>query len=198
MVPQLKRQGKPPCSFHFIQDSFNSFNKPTFWLPRWLSGKESACQAGDRGSILGSGRSPGKGNGNPLQCPCLENPMVGGAWWATLHGIMRELDMPERLNSNKPALMDCGSLWGSSRVSTHLLLLSLFSHRVVSDSATPWTTVCQAPLSSTISQSLLKFISIESVMLPNHLLCFHLLLWPSVFPFKKSNYQFDDAPYNVH
>ena len=90
----------------------------------------------DESSIPGSGRSPGKGNGNPLQCPCLENPMVGGAWWATLHGIMRELDMPERLNSNKPALMDCGSLWGSSRVSTHLLLLSLFSHRVVSDSET--------------------------------------------------------------
>ena len=47
-------------------------------LPRWLSGKESACNAGaagDMGSIPGSGRSPGEGRGNPLQCSCLENPM---------------------------------------------------------------------------------------------------------------------------
>ena len=43
-------------------------------LPRWHSGKESACQAGDMGLISGSGRSPGEGNGNPLQYSCLENP----------------------------------------------------------------------------------------------------------------------------
>ena len=43
-------------------------------LPRWLSGKESACQAGDMGSIPGLGRSPGEGNGNPLQYSCLGNP----------------------------------------------------------------------------------------------------------------------------
>ena len=46
-------------------------------------GKESACEAGDPGSILGSGISPGEGNGNPLQDSCLENPMDRGAWWAT-------------------------------------------------------------------------------------------------------------------
>ena len=45
-------------------------------------GKESACSAGDLGSIPGQGRSPGEGNGNPLQYPCLENPMDRGAWWA--------------------------------------------------------------------------------------------------------------------
>ena len=44
-------------------------------LPRWLSGKESACQAGDAGSIPGSGRSPGEGNGKRLQYSCLENPL---------------------------------------------------------------------------------------------------------------------------
>ena len=44
--------------------------------------KVSACNVGDLGSIPGSGRSPGEGNGNPLQYSCLENPMVGGAWWA--------------------------------------------------------------------------------------------------------------------
>ena len=43
-------------------------------------GKESACNAGDPGLIPGLGRSPGEGNGNPLQYSCLENPMEGGAW----------------------------------------------------------------------------------------------------------------------
>jgi len=45
-------------------------------LPRWLSGKESACNAGDPGSIPRLGRSPGEGNGNPLQYSCLENPLT--------------------------------------------------------------------------------------------------------------------------
>ena len=45
--------------------------------------KASACNVGDLGSIPGSGRSPGEGNGNPLQYSCLENPTDRGAWWAT-------------------------------------------------------------------------------------------------------------------
>ena len=49
--------------------------------------KESASSAGDPGLIPGSGRSPGEGNGNPLQYSCLENPMDGGAWLATVHGV---------------------------------------------------------------------------------------------------------------
>ena len=51
--------------------------------------KESACSAGDSGLIPGSGRSPGKRNGNPLQYSCLENPMDRGTWWATVHGVAR-------------------------------------------------------------------------------------------------------------
>ena len=47
----------------------------TTGLPQWLSGKESTCSAGNMDSIPGSRRSPGKGNGNPLQYVCLENPM---------------------------------------------------------------------------------------------------------------------------
>ena len=47
----------------------------------------SACNAGDPGSIPGLGRSPGEGNGNPLQYSCLENPTDRGAWWATVHGV---------------------------------------------------------------------------------------------------------------
>ena len=52
-------------------------------FPHSSVGKESACNAGDLGSIPGSGRSPGEGNDNPLQYSCLENPMDRGAWWAT-------------------------------------------------------------------------------------------------------------------
>ena len=51
--------------------------------------KASACNAGDLGSISGSGSSPGEGNGNPLQYSCLENPKDGGAWWATVHGVAK-------------------------------------------------------------------------------------------------------------
>ena len=51
--------------------------------------KTSACNTGDLGSIPGLGRSPGEGNGNPLLYSCLENPMVEGAWWATVHGVAK-------------------------------------------------------------------------------------------------------------
>ena len=50
---------------------------------------ESACKVGDPDSITGSGSFPGEGNGNPLQYSCLENPMDGGAWQATVHGVVK-------------------------------------------------------------------------------------------------------------
>ena len=53
------------------------------------SGSESACNTGDLGSIPGSGRSPGEGNGYPLPYSCLENSMDRGAWWATVMGSER-------------------------------------------------------------------------------------------------------------
>ena len=63
-------------------------------------GKESACNAGDAGdlgSISGSGRFPGVGNGNLLQYSCLENPMDRGAWWATVQRKgLKEVDRIER------------------------------------------------------------------------------------------------------
>ena len=65
-------------------------------LPWWLSGKESACNAGDMGSIPGSGKSPGGGHGNPLQYSCLENPMDSRAWWASPYGC-KELDVTEMI-----------------------------------------------------------------------------------------------------
>ena len=62
-------------------------------LPLRLNSKESACSAGaarDVGSIPGSGRSPGEGNGYPLQY-CLENPMDRGVWWATVPEVSKSL-----------------------------------------------------------------------------------------------------------
>ena len=56
-------------------------------FPGGSDGKESACDAGDLGSIPGLGRSPGEGNGNPLQCSGLEIPIDVGAWQATVHGV---------------------------------------------------------------------------------------------------------------
>ena len=58
-------------------------------FPCSLVGKESACSAGDPGSIPGLGRSPGEGNGDPLQYPCRENLMDRGAWWAAVHGVAK-------------------------------------------------------------------------------------------------------------
>ena len=61
-----------------------------FWgFPGGSDGKESALNAGDLGSIPGSGRSPGEGNGKSLQYSCLENPMDRGAWRATVHGVLK-------------------------------------------------------------------------------------------------------------
>ena len=58
-------------------------------FPGGSLGKESACNVGDPGSILGLGRSPGEGNGNLLQYSCLENFMDRGAWWAPVHGVTK-------------------------------------------------------------------------------------------------------------
>ena len=58
-------------------------------LSRWSSGKESAYSAEDLGSIPGCRKSPGEGNGNLLQYPCLEKSMNRGTWWATVHGVTK-------------------------------------------------------------------------------------------------------------
>ena len=65
-------------------------NKAKFrGFPGGSDGRKSAWDEGDPGSIPGLGRSPGEGNGNPLQYSCLENPMEGGAWKATVHGVAK-------------------------------------------------------------------------------------------------------------
>ena len=83
----------------FLHTCFSSLS-PGLWLlwgclmglPRWVGSKESAYSAGaaeDVSSIPGSGRSPGRGNSNPLQYSCLGNPMDRGAWRATVHGVIK-------------------------------------------------------------------------------------------------------------
>ena len=74
--------GKPLCQNYKKWQCYMSF-------PGGSDGKMSAYNAGDRGSIPGSGRSPGEGNGNPLQYSCLEHLMDGGAWLATVHGVAK-------------------------------------------------------------------------------------------------------------
>ena len=63
--------------------------------PGGSDSKEFVCSAGDPGSMPGSGRSPGEGNGNPLQYSGLENSMDRGAWQATVHGGHKESDTTE-------------------------------------------------------------------------------------------------------
>ena len=63
--------------------------------------KNPSANAGDTVSALGLGRSPGEGNGNPFQYACLGNPMDGGTWRATVHGVTRELNVTYQLNNNK-------------------------------------------------------------------------------------------------
>ena len=58
-------------------------------FPGVSDGKESACNAGDPGLIPGLGRSPGEGNGYPIQYSCLENCIDRGAWWATVLGVAK-------------------------------------------------------------------------------------------------------------
>ena len=69
------------------------------WLPRWFSGKDPACKAGDVDLIPGLGRYPGEGNGNPFQYSCLRNLMDKGPWQATINGVTNELDMTERIKT---------------------------------------------------------------------------------------------------
>ena len=74
----------------------------THRLPQWFSGKESSCNpgaAGNTGSILGLGRSPGGGHGNPLQKSCLENPKDRGAWRAIVPRVTKSWTRLKRFST---------------------------------------------------------------------------------------------------
>ena len=84
----------------------------TSGLPQWLSGKELACNArdaGDVGLIPGlDQRSPGGGHSNPLQYPCLENPMDRGAWWAVVRGVAKSQTRLKRLSEHAHTASNAG------------------------------------------------------------------------------------------
>ena len=69
--------------------AFSQLQCPSTGSPGGSDRKESACNAGDPGSVPGLERSPGEGDGYPLQYPCLENCMGRGAWQATVHGVAK-------------------------------------------------------------------------------------------------------------
>ena len=90
LVKNLPEVQETPVPFLLGEDPLAKDRLP---IPVFLGflggsdGRESTCNAGDLGWIPGSGRSPGEGNGNPLQYSCLENPMDRGAWRATVHRV---------------------------------------------------------------------------------------------------------------
>ena len=93
----LGSQRRPFSTLWVVSVGLCSQRRPfsTLWVvsvglcgfPRWLSGKESPANTGSMGLIPGSGRSPGGGKGNPLQCSCLEDSMDRGAWQAAVHRV---------------------------------------------------------------------------------------------------------------
>ena len=110
----------------------------------------------------------GEGNGNPLQCSCLENPRDREAWWADVYGVSQSWTQLKQLSSSSRSFVLGGSL---------LDFLLLLTHPVMSN-----TLLLQASLSLTISRSFSKFMFITLVMLSSHLIfwCPFLLL-PSIF-----------------
>ena len=110
-------------------------------------GKVSACNAGDLSLIPGSGRSPGEGNGSPLQYPCLENPMDRGAWWATVHWVA-ESDTTKGPHFSVTSISLSSSSLICSSISSHLLFVAssgFFIATVVfliSDSSLYFLTLC--------------------------------------------------------
>ena len=128
-------------------------------FPSGSDSKESACNAGELGSIPGLGRSPGEGSGYPLQYFCLESSMDRGAWWVTVQGFQR-----------------VGHNWV---INTHTQFSSVQLLSRVRLFVTLWITAHQASLSITISRSSLKLTSIELAMPSSHLIfCHPLLLLP--------------------
>ena len=173
--------------------------------------KNLPTMRGDRGSIPRLRRSPGEGNGNPLQYSCLVNSMDRGTWRATVHGAAKSQTtewltlhfnicttgcLPHswgywgRLSPGYLASPGSlfGGFFGGEGSLMNLLQYSVQFSSVQSLSrvrlfANPWITACQASLSITNSWSLSKPMSIELVMASSHLiLCRPLLLPPTILP----------------
>ena len=91
-------------------------------LPCSSNGKESACSAGDQGSIPGLGRSSGEGNSNPLQYSCLENPVDRGAWQATVCGVTKSWTRLTNTRCKKQTLKSAAHVlpWAGFKARGHL------------------------------------------------------------------------------
>ena len=131
--------------------SISLLRKVSSRFPGGTSGKESTANSGDTCSILGWGRSPREGNGNPLQYSCLGNPMDRGAWWATVHVVAKDrtwqstpacmqkcLALRSRLHPNNVSIVHrslcpvCHQLRNTATTFSHSTLnylISLFGHR---------------------------------------------------------------------
>ena len=81
-------------------------NNPVLGLTLWLGGKESTCQCRRCGFTPWVGKIPWDGHGTWLQCYCLGHPLDGGAWWATVQGGAKVLDVTELLNDNNPIFIN--------------------------------------------------------------------------------------------
>ena len=104
-------------------------------LPFGSDSRESSCNTGDPSSMPGLGRSPGEGNGHPLQYSGLKNPMDRGAWWATVHGVTeldtklkylhegsQEADGPEsNIQEREHTCISCGRCCTFSRLSSYFI-----------------------------------------------------------------------------
>ena len=103
LFPKIRNETKMPAFVTFVQQR----------LPRWLNDKDPPAKqemwVQSLSPIHGLGRSPGEGNGNPLQCSCLENPRDGGAWWAAVYGVTQNRTRLKRLsggsNQNIPSFL---------------------------------------------------------------------------------------------
>ena len=83
-----------------VSSGFYSWLCHVLGFPRGAVVKNPSASAGDVGSIPGLGISARGENGNPLQYSCLRNPLDRAAWWATVHGVTKELDMTQQLHNN--------------------------------------------------------------------------------------------------
>ena len=95
------------CKFCFVPDTSTLYTPSQPFV--FLGGsavKNLPANAGNVGLVSGWGRSPGGGNGNPLQYSCLGNPMDRGAWRSEVHGVSKESDTTERLNNNSQPLAE--------------------------------------------------------------------------------------------
>ena len=100
LVPQPGLESMPPAVGAWSLNHWTTREVPlhfflsNLWSSQMVTGQESTWNTGELGLIPRSKRSPGEGNGNPLQHSCLENSMDRGAWWATAHGVANSRTQP--------------------------------------------------------------------------------------------------------